>query len=299
MEGIGLIWNQILLLPSYFSQWLPVLPWVPKPCWDNMEIRPLTNIRRPRMDRKCGGSPGTSWQVESVTHPVLKLSSSTSVPHPQPETLRSIVRTMLQLLPATDMILVTRVLVVCFPKNLTLWWMLLFFSTARLRAGCLPSFSGGNTHSPHPSLLLHCVPKSRASWDIIHSPVPCLAQTSGLSCSPVRLLFMLWSVPRNDLGEGGTEIAQELLKLRMLLKSKQAKCSVSEKRKCVGTVMNVSAWCVNEQGCWGTDGRIARRAVMIKKGPKSSALDLVKLALSLKLFNIKLADLALVWPLTA
>lgn len=76
------------------------------------------------MDRKCGGSPGTSWQAESVTHPVLQLNSSSSAPHPQPETLRSVVTTMSQLLPAADMTLVTRVLVVCFPENLTLWWML-------------------------------------------------------------------------------------------------------------------------------------------------------------------------------
>lgn len=105
---------------------------------------------------------------------------------------------------------------------------------------------------------------------------------------------MLWSVPRNDLGEGRTEIAQELLKLRTLLKSKQTKCSVSEKRKCVGTVMNVSAWRMNEQGCWGTDRRTARRAVMVKKGPTSSALDLVKLALSL--WN-SLTYNWLIWPL--
>lgn len=91
---------------------------------------------------------------------------------------------------------------------------------------------------------------------------------------------MLLSVPRNDLREGGTERAQELLKLCMLLKSKQNKCSVSEKRKCVGKVMNISVLRMNEQGCWGADRRIARRVVMVKKGPKSSALDLVKLALS-------------------
>lgn len=175
MEGIGLIWNQILLLPSYFSQWLPVLPWVPKPCWDNMEIRPLTNIRRPRMDRKCGGSPGTSWQVESVTHPVLKLSSSTSAPHPQPETLRSIVRTMLQLLPATDMTLVTRVLVVCFPKNLTLWWMLLLllFLTARLRAGCLQALVVETPTLPTPPS--YCTVCPRAEPPEISSTLQCPA----------------------------------------------------------------------------------------------------------------------------
>lgn len=94
---------------------------------------------------------------------------------------------------------------------------------------------------------------------------------------------MLLSVPRNDLREGGTEIAQELLKLRMLLKSTQTKCSVSEKWKCVGTVMDISVFCVNEQGSLGTNRRIARRAVMVKRGPKSCALDLVKLALSLSL----------------
>lgn len=69
---------------------------------------------------------------------------------------------------------------------------------------------------------------------------------------------MLLSVPRNDLREGGTEIAQELLKLRMLLKSTQTKCSVSEKRKCVGTVMDISVFRVNEQkdskeGCDGQE----------------------------------------------
>lgn len=198
---------------------------------------------------------------------------------PHPETLRSMFRTMPWLLPAADMTLVTRAQVVPSPNNLVHCGatFFFFFLSARLTAGCLSCFSG-NTHSSCPCLLLHCTPKSIASQDIIHSSVLCLAGTSGLSFSPVRLLFMLSSIPRNDLREGGTKIGQELWKLRMLLKSKQNTCSVSENWKCVGTVMNVSVLSVNEQGCWGT--RITRRAVMVRKGPKSSAPDPVELALS-------------------